>query len=60
MVFPAGPHGEPSIFVLIYQDYMRKQVARLTPKCPELGWDGDVLLETLALEPIATGRRPHG
>lgn len=60
MVFPAGPQGEPSIFVLIYQDYMRKQVARLTPRSPELGWDGEVLLETIALEPITRGRRPTG
>lgn len=44
--------GEDSIFVSIYRDYMRKQVARLTPTSAELGWEGEVLLETLALEPI--------
>jgi hypothetical protein len=54
---------EDSIFVSIYRDYMRKQVARLTPTSPELGWEGEVLLETLALEPIPAlgiGGRPGG
>lgn len=52
MAFPIGPDGEPTIFVQIYHDYLRKQRARLILANPELGWEGEVFMEHLALEPI--------